>query len=747
MKKISIFILISMIFNVNADDKLKYGLEDGFENIDVDSILTSTKLKTSKHNAPASITKITAEQIAINKYRNVPEALRSVPGMIVVETHTSSLIYSVGYHGGNAYVPRRMNVLIDGVSFYQPGLSRVHWEILPVDMDNIYSIEVIRGPAASLYGSNSFTSVVNITTKRPQQLVGKKGEYGFRAKTFTGDSGVLDYSLKWGGMLGDTGISLNYFHREDDGFDLTSDMTARHDSKSMDSFGIRVLHEVNTKSNIDISAGITKEKAQEQWVAPPQTSFPDYTMGAKYFSLKYSVDTSKNNNFLITLYSKSHEHKQSWNANLPAILLSPELSKLFDMNPNYATALVAGQTPTGGSPEDDIQAYVVLKQLAQLGSSAFENISSTVLQNYTEKQKNFEIQNIHRYNKDLRFVTGGSINKAETINDDWVFNKPQSIITYRLFSNMEYSLSESSFFESSFFENTFFQNTFIDNMHLKKIVLNLGAMYEHDKNSGSSISPRFAIKYQSNPNLSFRYIISTAERTPDQFEQFANWRYIGTALSSNPFNNEDKLTYYAKAVAKGELLPEKIVSNEIGVMFLSDNKNIEFDLRIFNEKQSQLISEKLALTDFNPTNNGNATIIGAELQFSYKFSPFTLLNASYSYTDSKATTNEKSMSVNNVLYVSINHQLNEKTRANFYYYGLSHFKEQITHNFSESFTGKSLDHFDANISYTDDIDNIDNIGEFEISLHLKHRNSHSEFDVDNFYKKSNAFYLNTSISF
>jgi iron complex outermembrane receptor protein len=694
-------------------------LADEFNDINLESILTSTKLITSRQDAPLSITKITAEQITRNKYRNVPEALRSVAGMVVIESHTNQLMYNVGYHGGSAVVPRRMNVLIDGVSFYQSGFARVKWELLPVSMNNIYSIEVVRGAVASLYGSNSFTSVVNITTKTAKQTSGKKNEIGFFSNVFVGDGGVFDTTLRFTHLLKKTGFNLTYTHKEDDGFDKTSNDEERRDSKEIDSLVLQINHELSPKQFINATLSTTQEDVQQQFVAPIQTTYPDYKINANYAAITYINEAYESHNFKVLSYIKNDKHKQSWNAIVPAMTLSPELTLMFEMNPTYALSLASGTIPFGGSASDDIQAYAVLQRAISLSELGIDMISATVFQNYTEKKYYLEIQDTYKYSDNLRVIIGGSIDYSTTTNYDWVISNPQSIRTERIFSNAEYSLTEDW-------------------------LMNIGASYEHDENSGGSLSPRIALNNSYFNNISLRFIYSTAERTPDTFEQKANWRYVGTNLSVNPFNSATKLPYFVKAVAKGNLEAEKVASYEIGMLYESNHHDFTFDLRIFNEKQTSLISERLTLTDFNPTNNGSSDIQGAEFELKYQITQYTLLNSSYSYVDVRGTKNEQTLAVNNIFHASINQKINDQFSVNFYYYGLSHFLSELNHNFADPYKSPSFDLFDLNVSFKK---HLQSIGQLELSLHMKHRNKHSEFERDNLYDDSNAFFLNANLSF
>jgi iron complex outermembrane recepter protein len=91
-------------------------------------VLTPTRLKQAMQDVPASVTVIKADKLRFFNITSIPDALRLVPGMAVMEATGGD--YRIGYHGTNILVPRRMNVLIDGVSVYQPAFARVEWDRL-----------------------------------------------------------------------------------------------------------------------------------------------------------------------------------------------------------------------------------------------------------------------------------------------------------------------------------------------------------------------------------------------------------------------------------------------------------------------------------------------------------------------------------------------------------------------------------------------------------------------------------------
>ena len=283
-------------------------------------------------------------------------------------------------------------------------------------------------------------------------------------------------------------------HKEDDGFDHTSTGEERRDSKNLDIVVLQVNHEIDEKQSVNLTLSVTDEEVQEQFIAPIQTSFPDYEIDAHYIALTYHNDFSKDQHLQIRAYGKKDRQSQSWNTQVPAMTLSPELSKMFDMNPAYAFALSQGQMPSGGSSDDDLQALTVLQQAASLGSEAFAPINATVLQNYSEEEYQLDIEYSQKLNDDLRYVAGAKIAYALTTNYDWILSSPQSLVTRLFFANIEYSLSDNW-------------------------LLNTGASYEHNPESGGSLSPRLALTNHYFDEYSLRFIVSTAERTPDTFEQ------------------------------------------------------------------------------------------------------------------------------------------------------------------------------------------------------------------------------------
>jgi len=122
-------------------------------------VVTADRYPTRADSVAATVTVITGEELRTQGIRSVGDALRQVPGVQVVQNGSFGATSSLFLRGGQSdYV----KVLVDGVPANQPGGS-YDWSALAAD--NVERIEVLRGPASVIYGSDAVTGVVQIITR------------------------------------------------------------------------------------------------------------------------------------------------------------------------------------------------------------------------------------------------------------------------------------------------------------------------------------------------------------------------------------------------------------------------------------------------------------------------------------------------------------------------------------------------------------------------------------------------------
>lgn len=164
------------------------------EDVQVLSVLLNTPVEVAAKwtkqrlaDAPAIVSVITGEEIRELGYRSVAEALQSVPGLYAVDDFLAPNLGVRGISGGLRGYSRIVKVMINGqpVSFRPDTTNFIGPELVP--MEAVARIEVVRGPASSLYGANAFLGVVNIVTRKVEGPTG--GSLLLRARAPQGDHG------------------------------------------------------------------------------------------------------------------------------------------------------------------------------------------------------------------------------------------------------------------------------------------------------------------------------------------------------------------------------------------------------------------------------------------------------------------------------------------------------------------------------------------------------------------------------
>ena len=178
-------------------------------------VLTASRLAQPQAEAPAAVTVIDRQMIDASGARNLSEVFRMVPGFQV--GFENGHRHVVGYHGLADEFSRRLQVLIDGRSVYLPSFGGVSWSDLPLALDDIERIEVIRGPNAVTFGANSFLAIINITTRH------SAADRGGFVRATAGSNGIRDGVLRMASGNGDVSYRLTTGYQQDNGYGQRND--------------------------------------------------------------------------------------------------------------------------------------------------------------------------------------------------------------------------------------------------------------------------------------------------------------------------------------------------------------------------------------------------------------------------------------------------------------------------------------------------------------------------------------------
>lgn len=189
--------------------------EDSAYFTDMPVVLSASRLTQTLDAAPAAVTVIDRATIKASGARDVASLFRLVPGMTVGLYNGRKV--TLGFHGFSDPYFRQFQVLIDGVSIYSPMWGGAEWSELPIAIEDIERLEVVRGPSAAAFGTNAFLGVVNIITRDPAT------ESRFEAVTNIGETGIRDGVLRFASNDGDLRYRLTVGQRSDHGLDSYPD--------------------------------------------------------------------------------------------------------------------------------------------------------------------------------------------------------------------------------------------------------------------------------------------------------------------------------------------------------------------------------------------------------------------------------------------------------------------------------------------------------------------------------------------
>jgi vitamin B12 transporter len=162
-------------------------------------VITATKTKTETWRTASSVTVIDRKKIDEQQLKLLPEALRQVPGLVIADRGTPGSVNGIFLRGTNS---DQTLVVIDGRPM--PANLAGLYNIETMALDNVERIEVLRGPAASLYGGKTLGGVINIITRsghglsKPETtLMWEGGSFGTSRESLgtRGAVGIYDWSL------------------------------------------------------------------------------------------------------------------------------------------------------------------------------------------------------------------------------------------------------------------------------------------------------------------------------------------------------------------------------------------------------------------------------------------------------------------------------------------------------------------------------------------------------------------------
>ncbi|MBU0675627.1 MAG: TonB-dependent receptor [Proteobacteria bacterium] len=160
-------------------------------------VVTASRVSEKIKDTPVSVSLLTNQELETIKARNPEEFLTTIPGINSQGFGGESELTAIRVptHFTNPYTI----VLVDGVptASYGSGSSS---QFLGINNDNIARIEIIKGPASALYGSNAIGGIINVITKEPSAtpqatIRSEIGDYHQVRSSLSGSGGTGRYGF------------------------------------------------------------------------------------------------------------------------------------------------------------------------------------------------------------------------------------------------------------------------------------------------------------------------------------------------------------------------------------------------------------------------------------------------------------------------------------------------------------------------------------------------------------------------
>ena len=382
-KKIIIQLLTGSLILALSNQIMAETLEDDFTG-NVPIILSATRLAQPQSEAPVATTIIDRKMIEAMGVTEIPEIFRMVPGFQVA--FSDGTIPVVTYHGMSDENARRMQILIDGRSVYTPMFGGPEWADLPLAIEDIERVEVIRGPNAVTYGANSFQAVINIITRSASE------EHGHTTKFIKGSKDTNHVFYRYGFQHENINTRISVRHQDDHGTKLDFGDPSKKfigDSKMVNMFTLRSDIQIDNRNSIEVQIGGT-----DSW-------------------MEKGVNDHSYRNFH-KKYTQRHYQMLRWR-NLSSTNSETTVHFFHNFNKTDDTWLSKDLTPIG------------------LGGKRI-----LVSESATDQRLDLEGQHITNFGKNNRLVFGGSIRK-DSVKSSAFFTTDKTFnnYIYRLFGNSE----------------------------------------------------------------------------------------------------------------------------------------------------------------------------------------------------------------------------------------------------------------------------------------------------------------------
>ena len=547
------------------------------------TVTTASSQAESINEAPVPVTVITREMIdQLSNNKSLGQILATyVPGLNEVSAYSIS---NVAMHGVYTNSQEKILVMENGHRLNMRATNNGKLDYA-ISTEKIDHIEILRGPASSLYGNVALTAVVNIITKNGREVNGVKGKYGYgsygthRADFIAGTT-LLDADIMtWASIYTSQGKRIDIPKGSDYSMTPHDGYVYINGYKEKPSYDIGCTLKLKD-FNFMINLKNGKQVPQYSWHGETYNydafrtmdgAKPGYTINEKHLELGYTKQLGKVN-LNISAYGDWY-NVQDYQPVSDSIQ-GPEYDKYGDM-------IIIDGKPL-------LKIYKGLMQ--------YWPIQEYTIGGMTKADANYTLGSMKG-----NILVGSQFEYFKLSSNDFLMGEDYTKVTVFFPEEKNYLRIGS--------ENSF--SVFIQDKHYftPKIILNAGLRFDNknraNRKNVSALSPRVALIYFPNEKFSTKLSFSRA---------FVDAPYFYRQNTSNGYRGSE------------DLMPEYMNAIQLDFMGKIDSWHLNYDFNIFYNHLTDLVVNNPSTDPDAPKfiNSGSLKIAGAEAGLNFSIPSFRI---------------------------------------------------------------------------------------------------------------------------
>ena len=547
------------------------------------TVTTASSQAESINEAPVPVTVITREMIdQLSNNKSIGQILATyVPGLNEVSAYSIS---NVAMHGVYTNSQEKILVMENGhrLNLRSTNNGKLDYAISTEKIDHI---EILRGPASSLYGNVALTAVVNIITKKGREVNGIKGKYGYgsygthRADFITGTT-LLDADvMAWASIYTSQGKKVD-IPRESD-YSMT-----QHD-------GYAYVGGYREKPSYDIGCTLKLKDFNFMFNMKNGKQVPQYS----WYGETYNFDAFRTMDGVKPGYTIDEKHlelgytKQLGKVNLNVSAYG-DWYKVQDYMP--VSDSLKGPEYNNDGDVITIDGKPVMKLYK--GLMQYWPFQEYTIGALAKADANYKLGNMKG-----NILVGTQFEYFKLSSNDYVMgeNYTKIVVTFPEEKNYIRIGSEKSF------------SAFIQGKHYftSQFILNAGLRFDNKNRANgknvSALSPRIALIYFPNEKFSTKLSFSRA---------FVDAPYFYRQNTSNGYRGSE------------DLMPEYMNAIQLDFMGKIDNWHLIYDVNLFYNQLSDIVVNNPSTDPDAPKfiNSGSLKVAGAEAELSFGIPSFRI---------------------------------------------------------------------------------------------------------------------------